>query len=102
MSDEVVGRREFLKGAAGGVLGSAGMLAGLSEGAFGMTPGDLRVVHEVAGPGEYWQDAPKYSMKFAVCGMSHDHIYGMVEAVQRGGGVLVAAYGSEPDKVAGF
>ena len=30
---EVVGRRSFLKGAAGGVLGSAGMLAGLTEGA---------------------------------------------------------------------
>jgi predicted dehydrogenase len=37
-----------------------------------------------------------------VCGMSHDHIYGMVGALLRGGGVLVAAYGSEPDKVAAF
>jgi predicted dehydrogenase len=34
--------------------------------------------------------------------MSHDHIYGMVGAIQRGGGVLVAAYGAEPDKLAGF
>jgi predicted dehydrogenase len=34
--------------------------------------------------------------------MSHDHIFGMVGAVQRGGGVLVAAHGTEPDKVAGF
>jgi predicted dehydrogenase len=41
-------------------------------------------------------------VKFAVCGMSHDHIYGMVGAVQRGGGVLVAAWGGEEDKVAGF
>ena len=99
MSDEIVGRREFLKSAAGGVLGSAGMLAGLSEVALG----DSRVVHEVAGPGEFsGQDAPKYSVKFGVCGMSHDHIYGMVDAVKRGGGVLVAAYGAEPDKVAGF
>ncbi len=99
MNDEMLGRREFLKGAAGGVLG----LAGLSEGAFAMSPGDPRVVHEVAEPGVFGgQDAPKYSVKFAVCGMSHDHIYGMVEAVKRGGGVLVAAYGAEPDKVAGF
>jgi len=106
MSDEVVGRRNFLKTAAGGVLGSAGMLAGLSEGAFGMSPGDPRVVHEIAGPGEFGgqegEAKPKYSIKFAVCGMSHDHIYGMVGAVQRGGGVLVAAYGTEPDKIAGF
>jgi predicted dehydrogenase len=34
--------------------------------------------------------------------MAHDHIYGMVGAVQRGGGVLVAYYGDEPDKVAAF
>ncbi|MCU1322758.1 MAG: oxidoreductase domain protein [Acidobacteriaceae bacterium] len=111
MSNEGVGRRGFLKSAAGGVLGSAGMLAGLSEGAFGMSPLVLDsagrgVVHEVAEPGEYGgQEAetkPKYSIKFAVCGMSHDHIFGMVGAIQRGGGVLIAAYGAEPDKVAGF
>jgi predicted dehydrogenase len=106
MSDEIVARRSFLKTAASGVLGSAGLLAGLSEGAFGMSPNDPRVVHEIAGPGElFGQEAeakPKYSIKFAVCGMSHDHIFGMVGAVQRGGGVLVAAHGTEPDKVAGF
>jgi predicted dehydrogenase len=34
--------------------------------------------------------------------MSHDHIYGMVGAIQRGGGELVAAYGEEPDKIAAF
>src|SRR6202011_2795238 len=45
---------------------------------------------------------PKYSIRFAVCGMSHDHIYGMVGAVQRGGGELIAAYGEEPDKLAAF
>jgi len=34
--------------------------------------------------------------------MSHDHIYGMVGAVQRGGGVLTKVYGAEPDKLAAF
>jgi predicted dehydrogenase len=34
--------------------------------------------------------------------MSHDHIYGMVGAIQRGGGELVAAHGEEPDKLAAF
>ena len=38
---------------------------------------------------------PKNHIKFAVCGMSHDHIYGMIGAVQRGGGELVAAWGGE-------
>ena len=60
------------------------------------------VVHEVAEPAQDSEAKPKYSIKFAVCGMSHDHIYGMVGAIQRGGGVLVKAYGAEPDKVAGF
>lgn len=101
MSDESVGRRAFLKGAAGGML-SAGMLAGLPGAAFGIEPGDSRVVHEVAEPGQDTGAKPKHSIKFAVCGMSHDHIYGMVGAMQRGGGVLVAAYGSEPENVARF
>jgi len=104
MSDESVGRRAFLKGAAGGML-SAGMLSGFSGAAFGMEPGnplDPRVVHEVVEAGQNAGAKAKYSVKFAVCGMSHDHIYGMVGAIQRGGGVLVAAYGAEPDKVAAF
>ncbi len=101
MSQEAVGRRAFLKGAASGVLGS-GMLAALPESAFGLEPGDPRVIHEVAEAGQDAEAKPKYSIKFAVCGMSHDHIFGMVGAIQRGGGVLVSAYGAEPDKVAGF
>jgi predicted dehydrogenase len=34
--------------------------------------------------------------------MSHDHIYGMIGAVQRGGGELAAAWGGEEDKLALF
>jgi predicted dehydrogenase len=43
--------------------------------------------------------APAFHIKFAVCGMSHDHIYGMIGAVKRGGGELVAAWGGEDDKL---
>jgi predicted dehydrogenase len=106
MNEEIVGRRKFLKSAATGVLGSAGLMAGITEGAFGMTPSDPNVIHEIAGPGDYFgQDAdakPKNSIKFSVCGISHDHIYGMIGAIQRGGGTLVSAYGAEPDKVTTF
>src|SRR5260370_169131 len=101
MSQESVGRRAFLKGAASGVLGS-GMLAALPESALALEPGDTRVVHEVAEAGQDAEAQPKHSIKFAVCGMSHDHIYGMAGAIQRGGGVLVSAYGAEPDKAAAF
>lgn len=45
---------------------------------------------------------PQHHIKFAVCGISHDHIHGMIGAIQRGGGELVAAWGLEPDKLAGF
>ena len=47
-------------------------------------------------------ETPKYHVRFAVCGMSHDHIHGMIGAMQRGGGELVAAWGLEPDKLAVF
>jgi predicted dehydrogenase len=34
--------------------------------------------------------------------MSHDHVYGMIGAVQRGGGEMVAAWAGEDDKLATF
>jgi len=37
-----------------------------------------------------------------VCGMSHDHIYGMIAAMQRGGGELAIAWADEDDKIASF
>ncbi len=41
-------------------------------------------------------------IKFSVIGINHDHIYGMVEAVTRGGGQLVSFYAKEPDLSANF
>ncbi|RXH58029.1 Gfo/Idh/MocA family protein [Granulicella sibirica] len=90
-SMDAVNRRSFLK-----AIGSAGAFSALPEAAFGSSTG---IIHEIA----VGQDIkPKDTIKFAVCGMSHDHIYGMVGAIQRGGGVLVKWYGAEPDKVALF
>lgn len=91
-------RREFLKQA--GSMGSAAMMALLPEGAMGLGGSAARVTAE-ALPAQA-EAAPKYHIKFAVCGMSHDHIYGMIGAVQRGGGELVAAWGGEDDKLAAF
>ncbi|HVG26552.1 MAG TPA: hypothetical protein VM865_03015, partial [Acidobacteriaceae bacterium] len=59
------------------------------------------VVHEVA-QADPQLATPQHKVRFAVCGMSHDHIYGMVGAIQRGGGELVLAQATEPDKVAAF
>jgi len=91
-------RRDFLKHAS--LFGSMAGLTALS-GASSFAADRLSVVEETLMLQE--QDAaPKYHIKFAVCGMSHDHIYGMIGAIQRGGGELVAAWGGEEDKLAIF
>ncbi len=46
--------------------------------------------------------APQHHIRFGVCGMSHDHIHGMIGAIVRGGGELVSYWGAEPDKLAVF
>jgi predicted dehydrogenase len=80
-------------------MGSAAMMALLPEGAMGL--GGASRVSAEALPAQA-EEAPKNHIKFAVCGMSHDHIFGMIGAVQRGGGELMAAWGGEDDKIAGF
>ena len=45
---------------------------------------------------------PKHKVRFSVCGISHDHIHGMMAAVTRGGGEIVNAWGAEPDKLETF
>jgi predicted dehydrogenase len=84
-------RRSFL-GGAGALLAASGLGAAAR--------GEGPIAHEVIAPQA--EEKPKYSIKFAVCGISHDHIYSMVGAVQRGGGILTAWYGVEPDKIALF
>ena len=70
--------------------------------ALALGPEQGSILQEAVPPRPDAETKPKYSVKFAVCGMSHDHIYGMVGAMQRGGGILVSAYGQEPDKTAAF
>jgi len=41
-------------------------------------------------------------LRFGVVGMNHGHIYGMVDAVVRGGGELVSFHAHEPDLAAAF
>jgi predicted dehydrogenase len=41
-------------------------------------------------------------IKFSVIALNHGHIYGMIKAVQNGGGELVAVYAKEPDLLAAF
>jgi predicted dehydrogenase len=48
------------------------------------------------------EEKSRHHIRFAVCGMSHDHIHGMIGAIERGGGELVAYWGAEADKLAVF
>jgi predicted dehydrogenase len=41
-------------------------------------------------------------IRFSVISMNHGHIYGMTDAVTRGGGQLVSFYAKEPDLAAAF
>lgn len=88
-------RRSFLRG-----VGAAGLLSIAPESGAAAGPAGEHIVHEVVQATA--EEKPKYSIKFSVCGMSHDHIYGMIGAVQRGGGVLVSAWAGEPDKLEKF
>jgi predicted dehydrogenase len=99
MNAKLTGRRGFLKQA--GTMGSIALMAGLTPGGTALGAEPAPVVEDSVLPAEP-EAPPQYHLKFAVCGMSHDHIYGMVGAIQRGGGELVAAWGGEADKLAAF
>jgi predicted dehydrogenase len=82
-------------------LGISSLLPALPETAFGGAERNS-IVQETLPLQPETGGGARHSIRFAVCGMSHDHIYGMVGAIQRGGGELVAVYGEEPDKIAAF
>ena len=94
MSNSSLPRRNFLQ-----ALSAAGMATAMPS--FAM-PGALDahagpITHEVLAPQE--EAAATHSVNFGVCGISHNHIYGMIEAIKRGGGKFLVAWGMEPDLV---
>jgi predicted dehydrogenase len=99
MKSGFAGRRDFLRQAG---LGSVALMAGLPESALALGREPGRLMETALRAPVVTEEPPAHPIKFAVCGMSHDHIYGMIGAIQRGGGELVAAWGGEPDKLAGF
>jgi len=48
------------------------------------------------------RSAPKESIRFAVIGINHNHILGMVDSLTKGGGQLVSVYSKEPELVTDF
>jgi predicted dehydrogenase len=88
-------RREFLQKA-----GLAGLLSALApeamaqgaSGAFTVDPANTSTP----------EIKPEHSIRFAAIGLDHAHIFGMIAAVQRGGGILVAFHASDPAQIADF
>ena len=97
MSELSIPRRDFLRN-----VSVAGMISALPAFVAAERPAGVpaSVREEVLPLVE--AEPPRNSIQFAVCGISHPHIYGMVEAVKRGGGVLVKVWALEPDLLAAF
>jgi predicted dehydrogenase len=90
-----VSRRSFLK-----TTGPAGLMVGVPEAALGFQAA-AQVSQQVtvaAGP----QKKPEHSIKFAVIGIDHNHINGITDALQRGGGQLVSVYAANLPMLADF
>ena len=97
MKNKAVDRRKFMKG----VLGSAAVMSTLPHIAMSLESSSSIVEDQVA-PASESTTTPQNKIKFAVVGINHAHIYGMVGAILRGGGELVWLYAKEPDLVAAF
>jgi len=81
-------------------LGLSAGLVGFAAEAFGQSVarGDAPTEGAVARP----VPEAKYRVPFAVIGLDHNHIYGITDAVIRGGGVLTAFHATDPGQIALF
>jgi predicted dehydrogenase len=82
-------RRKFLKHAS--VMSGMFLLSGLNN----------KIRSETVMPSSAKPIIPN-RIKFAVINIDHPHIYGMTDAIKRGGGQLVALYAKQPDLAAAF
>ncbi len=89
MSSSNSNRRKFLKDAS--LLSGIYLLSGVSN-----TVRSETIVQPNTKP------VRANRIKFAVININHPHIYGMTDAIKRGGGELVAFYAKEPDLAAAY
>ncbi|KQN90299.1 oxidoreductase [Sphingomonas sp. Leaf231] len=80
-------------GLGAGLAGFAGEALGQSA-----TRGDAPTETAVAKP----VPEARHRLPFAVIGMDHNHIYGMTDAMIRGGGLLVSFFATDPAQIATF
>ncbi|MBC9032253.1 Gfo/Idh/MocA family oxidoreductase [Sphingomonas sp. JC676] len=89
-------RRSILTGA-----GLAGFAAALPADVLAQSTAQGNAPSEQAAPAGPEPEA-KHRIKFGVIGLDHAHIYGMTDAVIRGGGTLAAFYATDPIQIATF
>ena len=89
-------RRSMLMGAGLAGLGSALPASALAQSiAQGNAPSESQAP---AGP----EPTAKHHIKFGVIGLDHAHIYGMTDAVIRGGGTPVSFFATDPTQIGMF
>jgi len=74
------------------------LMAGVPGAALAFQPSQAQ---EVTVPGGQ-PEKPKYSIKFAVIGIDHNHIDGITDALKRGGGELVKVHSTNQAALADF
>jgi predicted dehydrogenase len=87
-------RRSLLK-----AMSSAGLLSAAAEATVALDTKRDSILQEASAAAD---EKPKYSIKFAVIGVDHNHILAITDAVQRGGGQLIAVHGTDPGGLADF
>jgi predicted dehydrogenase len=96
MTKDRVDRRRFIQG----VTGSAAAMAAMPRAALALNAPGGGARREETAQAASPAAAPR--IRFSVIGINHGHIYGMVGAVLRGGGELIAVHAKEPDLLAEF
>jgi predicted dehydrogenase len=86
-----VNRRSFMK-----AVGPASLIPALPGVAFAQAAAGPKIVQEVVPVSPDADTKPKYSIKFAVIGVDHNHILSITAAMQRGGGELVSVFSPNP------
>jgi len=81
---QAVGPASLIPALPGAMLGQMAAVAG------------PKVIDEVVPSSPEANANPKYSIKFAVIGVDHNHILSITSAVQRGGGQLVSVFSKNP------
>ncbi len=97
MKKTEVDRRKFMQG----VLGSAAVMSALPQIAMSLNSPSGNIVEDQVSP-PVNALKPQHNIKFAVVGINHPHIYGMVGAILRGGGEFISFYAKQPELVAAF